>query len=97
MRLTHCRQQQVREHEHEHEAVLLKDLPGIITGSGTSPCRLSALPKGCACCTRAPRRRLYQHVRAEAEKEGAAGLRLYADDGNTRAHATVGHPHPSMC
>jgi hypothetical protein len=32
---------------------------------------------------------LYNHVRDEARKAGAAGLRLYADADNTRAHATV--------
>jgi GNAT superfamily N-acetyltransferase len=32
-------------------------------------------------------KRLYAHVRAEAQAQGAAGLRLYADDGNTSAHA----------
>ncbi|WIA10628.1 hypothetical protein OEZ85_010810 [Tetradesmus obliquus] len=31
---------------------------------------------------------LYNHVRDEAHKAGAAGLRLYADAANTRAHAT---------
>lgn len=29
---------------------------------------------------------LYKHVRQEAQKAGAAGLRLYADVGNERAH-----------
>ncbi|GLC46901.1 hypothetical protein PLESTF_000899700 [Pleodorina starrii] len=29
---------------------------------------------------------LYDHVRREAQAEGAAGLRLYADVENTRAH-----------
>lgn len=32
---------------------------------------------------------LYKHVREEAQKAGAAGLRLYADVGNERAHAAV--------
>lgn len=32
---------------------------------------------------------LYAHVRRDAEAAGAAGLRLYADDGNVRAHTTV--------
>jgi hypothetical protein len=31
-------------------------------------------------------RRLYELVRAEAVKAGAAGVRLYADDSNARAH-----------
>ncbi|KAG2485444.1 hypothetical protein HYH03_015823 [Edaphochlamys debaryana] len=31
-------------------------------------------------------RALYAHVRAEAQAAGAAGLRLYADVGNERAH-----------
>lgn len=30
---------------------------------------------------------LYEHVKAEARAAGAAGLRLYADTGNARAHA----------
>jgi GNAT superfamily N-acetyltransferase len=34
-------------------------------------------------------RRLYQHVRAAAAAAGAGGLRLYADDDNSSAHATV--------
>ncbi len=34
-------------------------------------------------------RLLYHHVREAARKEGAAGLRLYADDSNLRAHTTV--------
>jgi GNAT superfamily N-acetyltransferase len=43
-------------------------------------------------CTPAARnkghfKRLYAHVRAEAQAQGAAGLRLYADDANTSAHA----------
>jgi GNAT superfamily N-acetyltransferase len=33
---------------------------------------------------------MYQHVRQEAERQGAAGVRLYADNGNTKAHAAVG-------
>lgn len=33
-------------------------------------------------------KRLYAHVRHEAEAQGAAGLRLYADDGNVSAHET---------
>jgi len=33
-----------------------------------------------------PTRRLYELVRAEAVKAGAAGVRLYADDSNKRAH-----------
>lgn len=33
---------------------------------------------------------LYKHVREEAQKAGAAGLRLYADVGNERAHTAVG-------
>lgn len=33
---------------------------------------------------------LYKHVRQEAQKAGAAGLRLYADVGNERAHTAVG-------
>jgi ribosomal protein S18 acetylase RimI-like enzyme len=32
-------------------------------------------------------RRLYAHVRAEARRQGAAGLRLYVDTTNTRAQA----------
>jgi GNAT superfamily N-acetyltransferase len=32
---------------------------------------------------------LYNHAKAESQKAGACGLRLYADNGNTRAHATV--------
>lgn len=32
---------------------------------------------------------LYKHVREEAQKAGAAGLRLYADVGNERAHTAV--------
>lgn len=31
-------------------------------------------------------RRLYEQVREEARQAGAAGVRLYADDGNKRAH-----------
>ncbi|KAI8474044.1 MAG: acyl-CoA N-acyltransferase [Monoraphidium minutum] len=31
-------------------------------------------------------RRLYEMVREEARRAGAAGVRLYADDGNGRAH-----------
>ena len=34
-------------------------------------------------------KRLYEYVRAEAQRQGAAGLRLYADIGNTHAHAVV--------
>lgn len=32
---------------------------------------------------------LYQHVKDEARRAGARGLRLYADDSNARAHAAV--------
>ncbi len=32
---------------------------------------------------------LYRHTRQAAAQEGAAGLRLYADDDNSSAHATV--------
>lgn len=32
---------------------------------------------------------LYKHAKAESEKAGACGLRLYADDNNTKAHKTV--------
>lgn len=32
---------------------------------------------------------MYQHVRQEAERQGAAGVRLYADNSNTKAHAVV--------
>lgn len=34
-------------------------------------------------------KKLYQLVKAEAEKAGAAGLRLYADTDNERAHTVV--------
>lgn len=34
-------------------------------------------------------RALYDHVRQEAHRAGAAGLRLYADNSNSCAHATV--------
>lgn len=36
---------------------------------------------------------LYKHVREEAQKAGAAGLRLYADVGNERAHTAVSQAH----
>ena len=39
-------------------------------------------------------RHLYQHVRQAAAAAGAGGLRLYADDNNISAHATVS---PSRC
>lgn len=32
---------------------------------------------------------LYAHVRGEAAAAGAAGLRLYADDSNSKAHKVV--------
>ena len=32
--------------------------------------------------------RLYKEVKAKALAEGVGGLRLYADEGNTRAHET---------
>jgi hypothetical protein len=32
---------------------------------------------------------LYAHVKHEAHKAGATGLRLYADTGNARAHSAV--------
>jgi ribosomal protein S18 acetylase RimI-like enzyme len=35
---------------------------------------------------------LYKHVREEAQKAGATGLRLYADMGNERAHTAVSSP-----
>ena len=35
---------------------------------------------------------LYKHAKAESEKAGACGLRLYADDHNTKAHKTVCFP-----
>ncbi len=34
-------------------------------------------------------KQLYQSVRVQAQRAGAAGLRLYADDGNESAHRTV--------
>lgn len=34
-------------------------------------------------------KRLYHHVRQEAENAGAAGLRLYAEHSNCTAHAAV--------
>lgn len=34
-------------------------------------------------------KQLYSAVRDEAQKAGAAGLRLYADDHNIKAHAAV--------
>jgi GNAT superfamily N-acetyltransferase len=38
-------------------------------------------------------RLLYQHAKAESQRAGACGLRLYADVGNSRAHCTVGPTH----
>lgn len=32
---------------------------------------------------------LYKHVRSEAKTHGVAGLRLYADVGNKKAHLAV--------
>ena len=37
-------------------------------------------------------RLLYQHVREAAKQEGVAGIRLYADTGNVKAHSTVSDP-----
>ena len=65
-------------------AVGLGSLP-VAWAGGRLPARLrrrraSAVPP-------APMlRRLYELVRDEGRREGAAGVRLYADDGNERAH-----------
>lgn len=32
---------------------------------------------------------LYERIKELAQQSGAVGLRLYADEGNKRAHATV--------